>query len=299
MKEYAVLAVMGVVFFLMFLSSIVRMREIRSGAKSARVAQQDRVLVPAPDPTRFDTFKIAAQGGDKALMVFVAAGRVMRGTEEAIGEFDEKPAREVILNPYYIDIKEVTNHAYQEFTRLTNRRKQEVMVFYDDVAILYEPTLPAVGVSWFDAESYCVWNGKRLPSEAEWEYAAGGNGKGQWPWGDAFQEGIANIRDGKDGFAYSAPVASYEAGRSVFGLYDAAGNVAEWVSDWYDEFFYKDGQITLPLGPPEGTTKVVRGGSWDNVANDTRNTKRFPVAPHRKEATIGFRCAMDAPVSQG
>ncbi len=295
MKELHVLAVMAVILFFMFFSAIVRMREIRSGAESARTSQTNRVMVPPPDPSIFEGLKIAPHGREPTDMVFINVTRAIRGTEYEGGEFDERPAREVILSPYWIDLKETTNSAYQKFIKMTHRHAQEIMVFYGDIAYLFEPTLPAVGVSWFDANAYCAWNGKRLPTEAEWEYAAGGNGLGRWPWGNDYIVGIANIREGEDGFAYTAPVGSYEAGRSVFGLYDTAGNVGEWVLDWYDEFFYKEGQITLPQGPDEGKTKVVRGGSWDNVASDTRNTKRFPVAPHRKEATIGFRCAMDAP----
>jgi formylglycine-generating enzyme required for sulfatase activity len=173
-------------------------------------------------------------------MVLIPAEKVVRGTEEEIGEFDERPVRIVTLSPYWIDLKEVTHAQYQKFIEKTGRHRQEVMVFYDDVALLYAPELPAVGVSWFDAQDYCAWNGKRLPTEAEWEYAAGGNGRGGWPWGETFLKGYANIRDGEDGFAYTAPVGSYEVGRSHFGLYDVAGNVGEWVEDWYDEFFYKE-----------------------------------------------------------
>ena len=294
MKEGPILAVLGVIMFLMIFSSIVRMKEIRSDSKSARTNQPPRVSVPEADPARFLGLTISLHGRDPSKMVYIPAEKVPQGTNDEIGEIDERPARTVTISPYFIDLNEVTNAQYQAFIKQTNRHRQEVMVFYDDPAYLYEPTLPAVGVSWFDARDYCAWNGKRLPTEAEWEYASGGNGQGRWPWGDTFIEGYANVRDGRDGYAYSAPVGSYEIGRSNFGLYDAAGNVGEWVEDWYEEFFYKEGQITHPLGPPEGTTKVIRGGSWDHVANDTRNTKRFAVAPHRKEATVGFRCAMDA-----
>jgi formylglycine-generating enzyme required for sulfatase activity len=297
MKELPILAILGIVFFLMIFSSIMRTREIRSDVESARTEQSRRVLVPPPDPSAFEKLKIASYGGNPSDMVFIDVTKAIRGTEQETGEFDEKPVREVILAPYWIDLKETTNQAYQKFIKMTDRHPQEIMVFYGDVSYLFEPTLPAVGVSWFDANDYCIWNGKRLPTEAEWEVAAGGNGLGRWPWGNDYIVGIANIREGEDGFAYTAPIGSYEAGRSPFGLYDASGNVSEWVLDWYDEFFYKEGQITLPQGPTEGSTKVVRGGSWDNVASDTRNTKRFPVSPYRKEATVGFRCAMDRPSS--
>ena len=295
MREGPVLAVLGIVMLGMVLSSVVRMREIRSNSESTRTHQRPRASVPEPDPERFSHLTISSHGKDSSPMVSIHPEQVMQGTNEEIGEIDERPARNITLAPYFIDLKEVTNAQYQTFVQQTNRHRQEVMVFYDDPSHLYKPTLPAVGISWFDARDYCTWHGKRLPTEAEWEYAAGGDGRGRWPWGETFLEGYANIRDGEDGYAYSAPVGSYEVGRSRFGLYEMAGNVSEWVEDWYDEFFYKEGQVTRPAGPSEGANKVVRGGSWDNTANDTRTTRRFAIAPHRKEATVGFRCAMDAP----
>ncbi len=297
MKEMPILAVMGVILLLMVLSAIFRSREIRSKAESERLGQKAVISVPAPDPARFASLQIIPQGRDAAQMVYIEGGEVLRGTDEEIGEFDERPVRKIKLSPYLIDLKEVNNIQYQKFVKMTHRHQPEVMVFFDDISYLFEPTQPAVGVSWFDAAAYCAWNGKRLPTEAEWEYAASGKDQrpGRWPWGPDFKAGYANIRGGEDGFAYSAPVGTFEAGRSSFGLYETAGNVAEWVWDWYDEFFYKEGQVTLPSGPDEGKTKVVRGGSWDNTANDTRTTKRHAVAPYRKEATIGFRCAMDPP----
>lgn len=296
MKETSiVLAGLGILLALMVLYSLNRVKEIRSEREDARSRQTQVVKGPAADPARFSHLRIAKLGKDASPMVFIAGTTFWMGTQGEIGEFDERPAREVTIHAYFIDLYEVSNALYQKFVEVTNRHRQEVMVFFDDVSVLFQPALPAVGVSWFDANAYCEWSGKRLPTEAEWEHAARGDDQRQWPWGERFVEGSANIRGGEDGFAYTAPVGSYEAGRSPFGLYDMSGNVLEWVSDWYSEFFYKEGQVTLPKGPEEGMTKALRGGSWDNNMNDTRTTKRYAVAPYRKEATIGFRCAMDAP----
>ncbi len=295
MKEGPVLSILGIILLGMVISSIFRMREIRHEAESARTNQRAVVTAPAQDPSRFDPIKITAFGRDSAAMVFIPGGEVIRGTEAEIGEFDERPARNITLSAYFIDLKEVSNMQYQKFIEKTNRHKQEVMIFFDDVSYLFEPNLPAVGVTWFDADAYCRWNGKRLPTEAEWEHSAGGNGLGGWPWGVVFIEGAANLRGEQDGFAYSAPVDSFDAGRSPYGLYNMAGNAEEWVSDWYEEFFYKEGQVTLPSGPDTGNTKVVRGGSWESSPGMARTTKRHTVAPYRKEAGIGFRCAMDSP----
>lgn len=295
MKEAGLLIGMGIIFLALLLISIFRLNSIRSEAKAARERQAPRVTAPAPDPVRFSHLRIAKLGQDAAPMVFIRGGTVWRGSKEERGEFDEKPARQVTIHSYFIDLYEITNAQYQQFIEKTGRHRQEVMVFFDDISVLFQPKLPAVGVAWFDADAYCTWNGKRLPTEAEWEHAARGEDDRAWPWGETYAEGYANGRGEDDGFAYTAPVGSFEAGRSPFGLYDLSGNVLEWVFDWYDEFYYKDGQITYPKGPDSGMAKVVRGGSWDNVGNDLRTTKRSAVAPNRKEATIGFRCAMDAP----
>jgi formylglycine-generating enzyme required for sulfatase activity len=295
MKEGHVLSALGIVLLLMVISSVFRMREIRSDAKLARTSPVTVVKAPPLDPTRFDLLKISAFGRDPSAMVFIDGGTVVRGTESEIGEFDERPMRNITLSPYFMDLKEVSNLQYQKFVQKNNWHQQEVMIFFDDTTLLFEPNLPAVGVTWYDADAYCRWNGKRLPTEAEWEHSAGGNGLGGWPWGDVYIAGAANLRGTEDGYAYTAPVGSFDSGRSPYGLYDMSGNVEEWVSDWYDEFFYKEGQTTLPEGPDTGTTKVVRGGSWESSAPLARATKRHTVDPSRKEAGIGFRCAMDNP----
>ena len=295
MKETSILIGLGIVLSIMMIYSVIRVKEIRSEREEARSRQTQVVKAPPVDPSRFTHLRIAKLGKDHAPMVFISEGIFWMGTQTEIGEFDEKPPREVTIHSYFIDLYEVSNAQYQKFVEETRRHRQEVMVFFDDVSVLFQPALPAVGVSWFDANAYCGWSEKRLPTEAEWEHAARGEDQRQWPWGERFIEGSANIRGGEDGFTYTSPVGGYEAGRSPFGLYDMSGNVLEWVFDWYSEFFYKEGQVTLPKGPDEGMTKTLRGGSWDNSMNDTRTTKRYAVAPYRKEATIGFRCAMDAP----
>jgi formylglycine-generating enzyme required for sulfatase activity len=295
MKEGPILAALGIIMALMVISSVFRTREVRDNAKSARLRQTGVAPIIPTDPARFNHLKMSEMGRAPAMMVFIEGGSVIRGTEQEVGQMDEKPARQVTLSPYWIDLKEVDNRQYQKFIEKTKWQKQEVMIFFDDTSVLFAPNLPAVGVTWFDADAFCRWNGKRLPTEAEWEHAAGGDGSGGWPWGIVFKEGYANLRgEEEDGFAYTAPVGSYDAGRSPFGLYDMSGNVEEWVSDWYEEFFYKDGQVTLPAGPATGTTKVVRGGSWESSPVIARVTKRHTVDPIRKEAGIGFRCVMDS-----
>jgi len=298
MREPLAILVTGAILLVMVVSSVFRMNQIRATARQERSAAPPGAQGPSLDPNRYSVHTFRT-GGDGATRVLIPGGTFTRGTRSETGEYDERPAREVSLKPYYINLYEVTNQQYAAFIRATGHRQQNVMVFFDDLSQLMGPTQPAVGVSWFDATAYCTWAGGRLPTEAEWERAARGEDERQWPWGNQFREGYANVRGNEDGYQYSAPVGSFEAGRSPYGLYDMAGNVSEWVSDWYDEFYYREGEVTLPKGAEEGTAKVIRGGSWNDPPSAARTTKRMAIAPGRTDAIIGFRCASDANGEEG
>jgi formylglycine-generating enzyme required for sulfatase activity len=147
---------------------------------------------------------------------------------------------------------------------------------------------PLVESTWDEASAYCAWRGARLPSEAEWEKAARGNDGRIYPWGDVFVGERANSCDQScpysqsnpvfdDGYWYPAPVGSYPAGASPYGILDLAGNVSEWVADWYD------------LAAP--THKIVRGGSWYDRAYRLRTSYRASWMPDRRDYAVGFRCA--------
>ncbi len=271
--------------------------KIEEQAKRIEATHEDMPDVVVTDFSRLKT----VLGGDQREMVFIPAGPfIMGGGSE--GDFDEQPQRVVYLDAYYIDMYEVTNADYRRFAKMLKRPLPEIPVFEDDVRLLKEDRQPVVGVMWTDAFAYCRWAGNRLPTEAEWEKAARGEGGRIWPWGDAFSPQLApklaNGRGEKDGFKYSAPVGNYPGGRSPYGLYDMAGNVSEWVSDWYDQFYYKKAPAQNPKGPEEpDINKVVvyRGGSYHSISHDVRASKRFGGAhPERGESTVGFRCAKDA-----
>lgn len=293
MRELIGLLIFGSVLLIMVVFSVSRMNQIRTAARQNRPITQPRTLGPSLDPNRYAIHPVI-KGGDGAVRVFIPEGRFIMGTQGDMGEYDEKPAREVTLKSYYIDIHEVSNERYERFIQATGHRKQDVMVFFDDLSQLMGPKQPAVGISWFDASAYCAWAGGRLPTEAEWERAARGEDQRQWPWGNQFREGYANLRGNEDGYQYTSPVGTYEAGRSPYGLYDMAGNLSEWVADWYNEFFYREGQVTLPRGPDHGKAKVNRGGSWNDPPHNLRTGKRTATSPVRSDSIFGFRCAADA-----
>ncbi|MFQ5992112.1 MAG: formylglycine-generating enzyme family protein [Nitrospiraceae bacterium] len=230
-------------------------------------------------------------GDEGREMVEVPEGPFTMGSTE--GDPDEAPEHQVYLKTYYMDLQEVTQAEYDRFVRMTKRGKPFVPVFDDDISKITSPSLPVVGMSWSDAVAYCRWAGKRLPTEAEWEKAARGEGQRRYPWGDGFGSGHANIDGEEDGFQYLAPPGLFESGRSAYGLYDMTGNVAEWVADTYGEHFYTASPYRDPVGPEDGEHKVIRGGSWRETPHGARVAKRFQAKMWRTDSTIGVRCAKD------
>jgi hypothetical protein len=193
----------------------------------------------------------AVRADNGAEMVLVPAGEFWMGSDD--GNDDEKPRHRVDLDAYYIDRYEITNGLYQRFMEATNRPGPR---YWSD-SHLNGASQPVVGVNWYDAEAYCRWVGKRLPTEAEWEKAARGDDGRTYPWGEQWDSSRANSKESQRNKA--APVGSYPSGVSPYGAYDMAGNVWEWVADWYAKDYYERSPPAEPAGPGDRT---VEGPPW-------------------------------------
>ena len=268
---------------------------------------------PSPEPTIPPTATpqpfITTTG---SRMIYVPGGQFTLG-DDASEENDEKPARVVQIDGFLIDETEVTNAAYAQCVdaevcpRPARAGATYHQSYYGDPAF---DDYPVINVSWFNAQAFCEWRGARLPTEAEWEFAASVNPieeiKYRHPWGDSFDGERLNFCDVNcrtdspdavwdDGFNDTAPVGSYPDGRSPVGVYDMLGNVMEWVNDWYDFDAYEAISDTNPRGPTEGDFKSLRGGSWLSPSEDTAVTVRGNFEPTVAQANLGFRCAMPPP----
>lgn len=224
-------------------------------------------------------------------MVTIPAGPFIRGTDQ--GGFDERPPREIYLDRFEIDQYEVTNYQYGLFAAATGHRKAGPPSRYaKNVGKMRGPNQPVVYVSWDDAQEYCRWKGKRLPTEAEWEKAMRGTDGRLWPWGNTEQPDAANWARVNDGFDATAPVGSFKVDISPYGVMDGAGNVMEWVEDWYQEGSYRDSSESNPSSPEHGVYRVLRGGGYTTSGGDLRITSRSKMVPDFRDETIGFRCAL-------
>jgi formylglycine-generating enzyme required for sulfatase activity len=222
-------------------------------------------------------------------MVSIPAGEFTMGSPD--GDPDERPAHKVHVDAFSMDVYEVTVRQYAEFLQSTGIRSPS------DWQTMNRPAYqkrPVANVDWEDAAAYCKWAGKRLPTEAEWEKAARGTDGRLYPWGNDPPTPLhANYgKTGSNSHGTLAPVGMLEDGKSPYGIYDMAGNVWEWVSDWYDDDYYKNSPSQNPTGPPKGGFKVIRGGSWNSNQRNLRSSDRYWDPPSFRSLYFpGFRCA--------
>lgn len=235
-----------------------------------------------------------------AAMVLITAGEFQMGgvKGDLYAENHEKPSRVVSLDAYYIDKFEVTNAQYKACEEAGVCSPPKFAYFFADSPrrIYYgNPDYdrhPVVYVDWNMAKTYCEWRDTRLPTEAEWEKAARGTDARIYPWeGTELACQIVNYRDCVN---RTKQVGFYEGGISPYGAYDMAGNVWEWVADWYSQTYYQDSLPSNPLGPDSGLGRVLRGGSWTSGFDNLRTSNRRSFAPNSSNFDIGFRCAMSA-----
>jgi formylglycine-generating enzyme required for sulfatase activity len=279
-------------FFLMiviFIYEAWKTSRSESKTQGVQVKQTQKEQSSIQDFSRFRT--IPTEDGSE--MVLIPEGPFQMGSPASSGDLDELPQHAVYLPAFYIDLKEITQAQFSKFSEATQYPKPVIPVFQEELSLITKPELPVVGVSWNGAKDYCQWAEKRLPTEAEWEKAAGGDQSFRWPWGNDFVEKTANLMGEEDGYKFLAPPGRFGSGRSPYGLYDMAGNAAEWVADWYDADYYKTAPFKVPKGPDTGKFRVYRGGSWNDSSVNARVAKRFMAAPHQTSAVIGFRCAKD------
>ena len=242
------------------------------------------------------------------------------------GDRNEAPVHVVELDSFWIDRLEISNRAFMYFVQITGHRTlaeqqgksviykdggyQEVVDAHWSSPIGHPSNLrefldhPVVQIAWPDADAYCKWAGKRLPTEAEWEYASSASAKSFFPWGDTAPDSNLQYRanygsnsccreNDQDGFLNTAPVGSFPSGASPFGVHDMAGNVWEWTADWYSGTYYSSSPKRNPRGPATGAERVLRGGSWISYPFMLRTTYRGKHTPDTRHNYGGFRCVRE------
>jgi formylglycine-generating enzyme required for sulfatase activity len=276
-----------------------------------REITQPQVVV-APEPTIQATpeVQVTFRAGetltspiDGMTLVYVPAGEFDMGY--SLGNLDARPIHRVSLNAYWMDRTEVTNAMYARFLNEVGNHVEggipwldvtEPLVWISDKGGKWESLSgmeghPIVGVSWYGAAAYCEWAGRNLPTEAQWEHAARGVEGNRFPWGD---KGPTCLRSQYLGCGTRPlPVGSLPRGASPFGIYEMAGNVAEWVNDRYAADYYQQSPFENPTGPSNGYYRVVRGGSWGSSYIGLQSAHRDWAGADTQDSDLGFRCVLN------
>jgi serine/threonine-protein kinase len=258
---------------------------------------------------------------DDMTLVFVPAGQFEMGSNDLENCFYANPAHDVSLDAFWIDQTEVTNSMFTVFLNDQGNQIEDGIKWLEPGAghrgIEYGyikekegvfstqegyENYPVIEVSWYGAAAYCSWIGGRLPTEAEWEYAARGPEAKQYPWGNAFDGERVNYCDKScpeawrdESFADDArrwtTVGNYPNGASWCGALDMSGNVWEWVNDWWSENYYSNSPPENPAGPSDGTLRIGRGGSWYDESWQMKSSCRKGLkSSSARMHWVGFRC---------
>ncbi len=259
--------------------------------------------VAAPPP------KAATSVPDGAPMTFVPAGKFTMGGDPAdalarcreanlscLAEWftREEPIHQVDLHAFWVDKTEVTNGMYAKCVQDGKCDPPTSAKSYARAAYYGSPQFedfPVVFVTWQDADAYCSWADRRLPTEAEWEKAARGTDARVYPWGN--DRPSTDLLNYKHAFEDTTAVGRFPKGASPYGALDMAGNVWEWTADWFGETYYAVSPGSNPPGPESGTMRVMRGGAFGAQVHNVRSAYRLPSDPAETYAWVGFRCARD------
>ena len=245
---------------------------------SAPTLPPTKTLTPAPTELPAE---ITDEKGVE--MVLVPEGEFTMGSDE--GDVDEQPVHQVYLDTYYIDKYEVTNALYEV---CVDAGACDVPTNTSDYNNIQYAQHPVVYVDWNMAKKYCEWRGARLPTEAEWEKAERGTDGRTYPWGEEIDSTFANYNQN---IGDTTPVNEYPKGVSPYGAYNMAGNVWEWVADWYDQDYYSRSPEVNPTGPGNGVYRVLRGSAWSFSLYDVRSTNRGWSNSTSTDDSFGVRCA--------
>jgi formylglycine-generating enzyme required for sulfatase activity len=253
-------------------------------------------LIPIPTFSQTPMLPLATliSEWDSMTMVSVPESEFWMGSPDTDQQSrdNEKPRHLVHLDAFWIDMTEVSNGMYNLCVRAgacqppKQASSKTRMAYFSD---RWYDRYPVIYVSWEDANAYCRWVERRLPSEAEWEMAARGTSGFTYPWGDIPPN--PRLANYNNQVGDTSQVGFYPDGVSLFGALDMAGNVAEWVADWYDEYYYFNSPSLNPGGPAQGEYRMLRGGSWFNTVGAIRTAFRLWNYPDIRSESIGFRCA--------
>jgi len=245
-----------------------------------KVLATPTAVPPPPPPTPLPT------EAEEEKMVLIPGGELTMGSDHGV----ERPPHQVFVEAFEIDIFEVTNEEFERFVTETGYETEAEKAGESQAWRSYaegKPKHPVVKVTWNDAQAYCEWAGKRLPTEAEWEKAARGTEGCIYPWGDEWDPTKANTKEG--GHRGTTIVGSFPQGASPYGVMDMAGNVAEWTTSWFKAY------PGYPGGDNEAqyfgeNYRVIRGGGWFSEAERVRTTERSCSSEDLRNDDVGFRC---------
>jgi len=256
----------------------------------------------APSPTETPLVGLGytlTRPADEMVMVYVPEGEFSMGSNDGLP--DEQPVHTVYLDAYWMDQTEVTNGMYAMCVQAGACQLPSDSSSYTHPSYYANSQFadyPVIFVAWNDAQAYCAWADARLPTEAEWEKAARGESGFSYPWGNTYPTcSLANfwLSNGDACVGDTSAVGSYPTGASPYGALDMAGNVLEWVADWFGETYYGSSPSSNPTGPASGDSRMLRGGACYTDESVIRSAHRIYFSPDKHYNYIGFRCVLASP----